>query len=217
MRHTQGNGATGLEPVIEQLDKATIDDPETVISALNEITAGVFGKPVPYQETVDRFREAELIFLVRDPRTNKIAGYSFNDRVEVEGKTANYFGSGFIHPESQGGGWYHTLNDRRIAAMPANVLITRTQNPIVYAGMAALAKRQGYKLSPTPDGELTSSGLAIARAKFPECDDSMVCRGVYGRELMARTPEPKKPLASLFERIDISRGDGFVLVAEKAA
>ena len=194
---------------IQKLDPR--EQKSDLVIALNKITARAFGKDVPIEETEERFRDADALFLVND--RNKVVGYGFNDIINLDGKTVNYFGSGFIEPEFQGQGLYEILNKERVQGILADVIMTRTQNPKVVSGFSRVCENLGYKIS--SNGMMTPSALRIARAYAPECTSELVCKGIYGRELMGNTPSPKRETARILSNVDPKKGDGIILIGER--
>ncbi len=199
--------------MIEHLNPKT--QSRGLIKILNDITAQCFGKDVPLDETIERFSKADHLFLVR--RESLLVGYALNDhlRLDIEGSgvEVNYWGSGFMLPEERGQRLYNLLNQSRMAAIPsAGVIMTRTQCPPVASGFKRVCDQWGYELVPADDGSIDFRALLLARAQFPSCTSTLHCPGVYGRELMAKTPLAQGYAAVALQGVNPQVGDARILV-----
>lgn len=203
--------AQGADCLVRRLDPRSQD--EGLIVTLNELTARCFGKEVPLHETRDRFADAHVLFLVEQAGT--VIGYAFNDLINLAGKKVNYWGSGFIAPEAQGRGLYDALNRERVRTIDADVIMTRTQNPRVVQAFKRQCDEQGFDFVPAPGQPIPVSALAIGRAYAKDCTDGLVCPGVYGRELMAKTPLPNGFAAQALQGVNPSNGDALILLGLK--
>ncbi len=187
--------------------------PSDLVQKLNLITAQAFAKPVPLEETKQRFSEAEALFLVKDG--TEVVGYAFNDRLILAGRTVNYFGSGFLLPAVQGNGLYHQLNRYRVLNLPEEIIMTRTQNPAVVSGFKRICDEFGYQMSPSENLSVSPSALKVARQYDPACTAELLCPSAYGRELMMRTPPATGAAALVLAGINSALGDARFLVGEK--
>ncbi|PIN76046.1 hypothetical protein COV18_01330 [Candidatus Woesearchaeota archaeon CG10_big_fil_rev_8_21_14_0_10_37_12] len=161
---------------------------DLAITVCHSICEAAFEKPFPYEGIDGRNREADSTMIFSRDGTGFVA-YTVNNRVDLEdGTCVNYMNTAMIVPSERGNGLYDLLNALRAKViLDAEVLITRTQNPRVFAGMRRLCDARGYKLH---HGAAYSSrarklvnGVA-ARMEHPETDEYLVQRGVYlGREL----------------------------------
>jgi hypothetical protein len=183
------------------------------IKDLNEITAKCFGKNVPLQETYEHIAEADFLSLLMVD--GKIRGYGLNSGMQLVGCSVNYFGSGFIDPELHDCGLYLPLNEHRIEIFPASALMTRTQNPKVFSGFGRMCLENGFEISPSKDGSIDKKSLEMAREFSPSCTNEQVCIGAYGRELMSDTPAPLDSVANVMGKLNVSRGDGVILIGRK--
>ena len=200
-----------MKPTLKQLGlELEVRTPslEEVVD-LNRLTAICFGKEVPLDETHERCGEADKIFLLK--KNGEIVGYAFNNSMKLNGYNIHYFGSAFVKPELQGG-VYHLLNEERIKAIESDIIMARTQNPKIYSGFQRLGREFGYTMSQDAKGVTKDLGLRVARAYSPDCTSRQICKGVYGRELMANTPKALGDTAVIFENIDTKAGDAIILV-----
>ncbi len=201
--------------ITETLDVVTIEkssSSQKVVQRLNHLTALCFGKDVPLEETQERFAHSDVVQLLM--HGENVVGYAFNDHLQLAGHDVNYFSSCFVHPEHRGG-VYVPFNHARYAEIPAKVIVTRTQNPRIYAGFKRFCEEEGFQLFPNTLGAVSQESVAIAQAFASDCRADQICYGVYGRELMANTPKAGHSIASLFEMIRPEKGDAVVLVGMK--
>lgn len=197
------------------LDVGTIDkntESSALVRELNTLTALCFGKEVLLTETEERFVHSDVVQLLL--KGEDVVGYAFNDRLRLASHPVNYFSSCFVHPDHRGG-VYVPFNHARYKEIPVDVVVTRTQNPRVYAGFARFCQEGGFILYPNATGEVREESLAIASAFAPDCGHDQVCRGIYGRELMADTPSARESIAQLFGSLVPKQGDAIVLVGIK--
>ncbi|MBI2102947.1 hypothetical protein HYT55_03855 [Candidatus Woesearchaeota archaeon] len=195
-----------------QLDVVTIDKgsgSSALVRELNHLTALCFGKEVPLVETEERFAQSDVVQLLL--AGEEVVGYSFNDRLRLAGRDVNYFSSCFVHPDHRGG-VYVPFNRARYREIPEDVVVTRTQNPRIYAGFQRFCAEEGFRLFPDVKGMVSADSRAIAHAFAADCNQDQICRGIYGRELMADTPRAYGSITSLFENIRPEQGDAIVLV-----
>ena len=164
---------------------------------------------MPLEETQERFAHSDVVQLLM--LGESVVGYAFNDHLQLAGHDVNYFSSCFVHPEHRGG-VYVPFNHARYAEIPTNVIATRTQNPRIYAGFQRFCEEEGFQLFPDTRGMVCQESLAVAQAFASDCRDDQICRGVYGRELMANTPRAHGSIASLFENLKPEHGDAMVLI-----
>ncbi len=206
---------TNRKSITDSLDVVTIEkstSSQEVVQRLNHLTALCFGKDVPFEETQERFAHSDVVQLLMHGKS--VVGYAFNDRLQLAGHDVNYFSSCFVHPEHRGG-VYVPFNHARYAVIPTKVIVTRTQNPRIYAGFKRFCEEEGFQLFPNIFGIISPESVAIARAFASDCSGDQICYGVYGRELMANTPRADRSIASLFETIKPEQGDAMVLVGIK--
>lgn len=207
----------GLEIVVKQ--GRSVSDEE--IMQLNLITANCFGKEVPLEETRKQFEEAELLSLLM--LDNTIKGYGLNSHLNLDCTQVNYFGSGFIDPEFQDRKLYSQFTRVRTELIVTPVIMTRTQNPKVFSGFTRLCQDRGLAMSPDSQGNVNNRSLELAKtfsnhgggAFDSSCDDMQICRGLYGRELMANTPLPNDTTRRVMGELDVPKGDAIILVGGK--
>ncbi len=183
---------------------------ELLVKELNSVTKDAFGKDVPMQETRERTIETDRIYLVK--KDLEVIGYMTNESMKLEGQMVNYFSSGFLKREFQGQGLYGIMNRFRLGDA-ADAIMTRTQNPLVIKGFHDLCRNNGFRFS--PDGKVPERALHLAKAYDSRVEPELICRGVYGRELMDKTPEPSSATSRMFNSLDVQKGDAFILVGMK--
>lgn len=183
---------------------------EILIGELNAITKDAFDKDVPMEETRERTVEVDMIYLVRNGED--VVGYMTNDIMTLAGHKVTYFSSAFLKREVQGNGLYNLINEFRLGTANG-VIMTRTQNPLVMKGFHDLCKQHGFQFF--PNGIMREEVLMMAREYSPNVEDDLICRGVYGRELMSETPLPNHETRELFDKLDVKKGDGVILIGIK--
>ena len=196
-------------------DRKDTKQVERILPELYDVALDAFGKWLPKEAIEERTVEASLVVLLS--QAERIVGYAVNDLLSLAGHDVNYFASGFLRREYQGRGLYAELNRVRAALLPATVLMTRTQNPLVYAQFRKLCLNQGYACEPE-EKKIPKEVLTIARAYSPEVEDSLIVRGVYwNRSLMNDTPLPKGDLERrIWSNVDVGRGDAVIIVGRKS-
>ncbi len=186
----------------------------TILPELYGVALDAFGKWLPPEAIESRTAEASLVIVLY--QKERIVGYAVNDLLTLVGKEVNYFASGFLRREMQGNGFYSEINRLRVDLLPSDIIMTRTQNPIVYAQFRKLCDEKGYVLE--PQGEVVEGEtLAIAQAYSPEVEKSMITRGVYwNRSLMDDTPTPRGELERrIWSDLNVKNGDAVIIIGEK--
>ncbi|MFH1174392.1 MAG: hypothetical protein V1725_04620 [archaeon] len=181
-----------------------------LIPELYAVAVDAFGKSLPYEAIDERTRTAEYLLLLK--RQGRIIGYAVNDLLEIAGQRVNYYATALLRREIQQHGLYELLNEHRADALPASIVMTRTQNPVVYRSMQRLCVSRGYELH--PNGKAVPEAMrAIARA-YCGADEQLIARGVYfGRSLMDDTPLPKtEEERKVWSNIAVEKGDAVVIV-----
>ena len=93
--------------------------------------------------------------------------------------------------------------------------MTRTQNPKVMHGFNHLCQSFNYSMNPSIEGIIDSFALKVAKSQYQDCNDQMICKNAYGRELMANTPKPTDFTKHMVKDLDVDNGDAIVLVGIK--
>lgn len=199
--------------IIENPSGLPKKEQEVLVKELNSISVDAFNKATPIEETWERTVGVDCIFLIKEKE--KIVGYATNDVMEISGKKVNYFSSALFRREIQSKGLYHEINKiRRDHIEGMDFLMTRTQNPMVYSGFKRLCEEGDREIFPngkdTPDDV-----MGIAKGYSSIVNKHMVCEGVYGRALMDDTPLPNAGSASVFSHVNMSRGDGMILIGAR--
>lgn len=197
---------------LNKVDELPDEKKILLVQRLNEITSQAFGKNVPLQETWERTVNVKSIYLLIHNST--IAGYATNDLSEFSGKKVNYFSSGFIGNEFRGKGLYNFINYWRLVDEESDIIMTRTQNPLVVSGFKSLCDNNGFTFHP---GEIKerNNALKIAKNYFPEINSEFICKNAYGRALMDKTPAPEKNTSHILRNIDVCKGDAVILLGYK--
>ncbi|MBI4152604.1 hypothetical protein HY495_02740 [Candidatus Woesearchaeota archaeon] len=193
------------------------DDPkdaqlvERILPELYDVALNAFGKWLPKEAIEERTTKASLVVLLS--QAERIVGYAVNDLLSLAGHDVNYFASGFLRREYQGRGLYAELNRARAALLPTKVMMTRTQNPVVYAQFRKLCLERGYACEPAGE-QISPEALTIARTYSPAVEDSLIVRGVYWeRSLMADTPPAKGELEKkIWSQLNVEKGDAVIIV-----
>ncbi|MFH1589659.1 MAG: hypothetical protein ABIB43_03785 [archaeon] len=185
---------------------------EKLVKELNVLTAAIFNKATPIEETWERTVGVDIVYLIKNQ--DEIVGYTTNDLMKLNGRKMNYFSSAFIKRDLQDHGLYHEINNIRFNTHPTDVIMTRTQTPIVISGFKRLCDENGFTMFPS-GGLVPPDIMNIARAYDPNVNFSLVCKGVYGRALMDDTPEPRDDVRSMFNMINVNNGDGMILIGTK--
>ncbi len=186
----------------------------TILPNLYDVALDAFGKWLPAEAIESRTAEASLVLVLY--QKGRIIGYAVNDLLSLAGKEVNYFASGFLRREMQGKGLYSEMNRLRAELLPANVMMTRTQNPLVYAQFRKLCDEKRYQLEPQ-ERIVPEDTLAIARAYSPEVEESLIVRGVYwNRSLMDDTPMPKGEMERrIWSNLTVEKGDALIIIGER--
>ncbi len=114
-----------------------------------------------------------------------------------------YFAAAAVASDMQGEGLYSEMNRKRVADVIGNgyeftpLVFTRTQNPLVEAGISSALKE--FK------GKGRYMGFTLERRFVP---------GVYGEMLTGTKPprSPEKHVQQAYDGLDVEKGDAFVLI-----
>jgi hypothetical protein len=198
--------------LIQKASRLSFDEQEKLVKELNSISVDAFNKPTPMQETWERTVQVDLIYLIK--KDQKILGYTTNDIMNIKGEKINYFSSALFKREIQQNGLYKKINELRLETTPTKTIMTRTQNPLVVTGFEDLCITNNYEFFPNGQG-IPKNVYELAKQYSPEVDQSLVCKGVYGRALMDKTPNPDKKTQKLFDKLEIEKGDAVILMGIK--
>ncbi|NQT50265.1 hypothetical protein HQ571_06245 [Candidatus Kuenenbacteria bacterium] len=209
-------------------------DEPIFVREVNRITAASFGADVPIEETYDHLEEANLghfVYMSKDGFPRLIA-YALNETFEIDWfngvnertATVNYFSSAFILPEIRKQfSLYKMLGSMRLTH-DEDIIMTRTQNPIVMSFFAWLCEFQGMRLlSPhrgTRPGHHLPNAISVAiKYKF-ELENqfrwNMIFPDAYGRCLTGQPIEAKTPFSEdITQQLDVLAGDAALLVGRK--
>ncbi|MFH1173906.1 MAG: hypothetical protein V1725_02125 [archaeon] len=182
---------------------------EHIVRQLNDISTDAFNKYTPLDETRERTMGVDRIYLIE--KGTDVLGYATNHRMKLAGENVNYFSSALFTRALQGKRIYKQLNKLRLQHLPSDIIMTRTQNPIVVHAFRKLCEETGRDCF--PNGKLDQHALHIAHA-YADCSDEMICKGVYGRQLMDNTPAPGREERALFSTLDIEQGDAVILIGK---
>ena len=156
---------------------------------------------------------ADLWIHILDENRN-IIGLSINKLFEVNQNPLNYFQACMLSRDIQNLGIYPLLQDLRIAIFPANHILCRTQNPIVYKKYQEFCCKHGMSISPTLN-KIYPQSIDIVKAAGFNIDDQSVSRNAINGEVLKETPIPDQEIASLWDRINIANGDLLVIICYK--
>ncbi|MBI4440796.1 hypothetical protein HY639_01385 [Candidatus Woesearchaeota archaeon] len=188
---------------------------DCLIKELYDVALDAFAKWLPHEAIDARTRHATFVLVLRD-NTRRAVAYAVNEELELQGKKVNYFATALFRREVQRHGLYSELNDLRASLLPADVLMTRTQNPVVYRAFNRLCADRGYRVFPQAE-KTPAEVIALAKEFCNEVTESLVVPGVYfNRSLMDDTPAPKTLLEQrLWSTLSVDKGDALVVVGLK--
>ena len=189
-------------PDIEKRKSSEVMD---IIRQHHVVSKDGLGNDLGLEAFVSRNRDADLWIHILD-KDRKIIGFSINEGYEVHGKKVNYFRVTIFNKLIQKLGIYPLLNELKVAIIPADILMVRTQNPVVYKYFSQLCHNHGLKVSPTVDVN-NPKMIALARELDPDVDDQSVHRALFKGEALIGTPKPPDDIAPIWDRMDISKGD----------
>lgn len=197
--------------------KANIEDSKKtvrLIDAFYDVALDAFGKWLPREAIESRTADASCVIAVY--KEERIVAYAVNDLLDINGKKVNYYASGFIRRELQGNGLYNEMNILRYKYTLADIIMTRTQNPVVYREFKKLCCSLGYFLEPRGN-EINTETLSLAKGFSSDVEENMVVRGVYwNRSLMNDTPKPQGELETkLWNNLNINNGDAMIIIGIK--
>jgi hypothetical protein len=221
-----------------EIERLMGEMPKTMpfIREVNDVTAKSFGCNVPIQETEEHLTESNLGHFVylKDNGRPRLVAYALNDIFDCtfshgeefkESTTlkVNYFASAFIIPEIRRQfALYKLLGSARLLN-DEDVLMVRTQNPIVMSFFAWLCQFTGMELHcPTrypTNGRLPKNVTQTVSQKFGKMclwPKDLLFREVYGRCLTGKPIEATTPFTKeLTRRLAPYAGDAVVMVGVK--
>jgi hypothetical protein len=191
---------------------------DAFVRMVHEMTLRAAAAEIPIEQTVSRLSKANLglyVFLEREGRRDLVA-YTLNELSSAPATIpvrprVNYFCSAFLLPETRNMfSLYRMLGALRVSG-GEEVLLMRTQNPIVMASFFRLCRRHGYRaFGPTSDAIPRVVRDALIE-RFG--DDELVHRAAYPGRVSPREMARTKRTAQLMELIDPDRGDACVFSA----
>ena len=193
-------------------DIETRKSPEVmdIIRQHHKVSKNGLGNDIGLDAFVHRNRDADLWIHILDKDKN-IIGFSINEGYEIDGKNINYFRATIFNKAIQKSGIYPLLNELKILIIPADILMVRTQNPVVYKYFVKLCHDHGLSVSPTVN-QIDPDILELARKLDPDVDDESVHRQIFDGEALIGTPNPPDDIAPIWDRMDIYDGDILVIV-----
>ena len=194
-------------PDIETRKSSKVMD---IIRQHHTVSKNGFGNDIGLDAFVHRNRDADLWIHILDENKN-IIGFSINEGYEIEYKIVNYFRVTILNKNIQKQGIYPLLNELKVAILPADIFLVRTQNPVVYKYFAQMCEQRGLMVSPTADF-INPAAVDIVRWLIPEVDAYSVQHSVIEGEALVNTPQPPKEHAPIWERMDIHNGDVVVIL-----
>jgi hypothetical protein len=201
-----------IEPKKRWPDIETRKLPEVmdIIRQQHEVSKDGFANDIGFEAILHRNRDADLWIHIMD-ENGKLIGFSINEGYVVEDQSINYFRITVFYKNIQKKGIYPLLNELKVAIIPADIYLVRTQNPIVYTYFTQMCKQRGLRVSPMAT-HIDPAALDIARHLIPDVDESSVQRSLLMGEALKGTPKPPVESAPIWDRMDIFSGDVVVII-----
>ena len=181
-----------------------------IIRQQHEVSKEGFGNDIGFEAIVHRNRDADLWIHIMD-ENGQLIGFSINEGYKVEDQSINYFRITVFYKNIQKQGIYPLLNELKVAIIPADIYLVRTQNPIVYKYFTQMCKQRVLIVSATAT-HIDPAALDIARHLIPGVDESSVQRSLLMGEALKGTPNPPVESAPIWDRMDICSGDVVVII-----
>ena len=208
----QGFDIEIIQPKKRWPDIETSKSPKVmeIIRQHHTVSKNGFGNDIGLDAIIHRNQNADLWIHILDENKN-IIGFSINEEFEIEHKIVNYFRITILNKNIQKQGIYPLLNELKVAILPADIFLVRTQNPVVYKYFTQMCEQRGLMVSPTADF-INPAAVDIVRWLIPEVDTYSVQHSVLEGEVLVNTPKPLKEHAPIWERMDIYNGDVVVIL-----
>jgi len=168
------------------------------------------GRDIGLEAIVQRSRDTDLWIHILD-ENGKLIGFSINEVCDFQDKLINFFRVTIFSKSLQKHGIYALMNELKLAIISADILLVRTQNPIVYKYFTQMCEQKRLKVSPKAN-YIDPASLDIARQILPQVDEFSVERGVLKREALKGTPKPPEEYVPIWDRMDIYNGDVVVII-----
>ncbi|MEA1881111.1 MAG: hypothetical protein U9N31_01730 [Candidatus Marinimicrobia bacterium] len=201
-----------IQPKKRWPDIETRNSPEVmdIIRQHHTVSKNGLGNDIGLDAFVHRNRDADLWIHILNENKNMI-GFSINEGYTVEKKIINYFRVTIFNKNIQKQGIYPLLNELKVAILPADMFLVRTQNPVVYKYFTQMCEQRGLMVSPTADF-INPAAVDIARCLIPDVDAYSVQRSMIDGEALVGTPKPPEEHAPIWERMNIYDGDVVVIL-----
>ena len=208
----QGFDIEIIQPKKRWPDIETSKSPKVmeIIRQHHTVSKNGFGNDIGLDAIIHRNQNADLWIHILDENKN-IIGFSINEGYEIERKIVNYFRVTILNKNIQNQGIYPLLNELKVAILPADIFLVRTQNPVVYKYFTQMCEQRGLMVSPTADF-INPAAVDIVRWLIPEVDAYSVQHSLIEGEVLVNTPQPSKEHAPIWERMDIYNGDVVVIL-----
>ena len=199
----QGFDIEIIQPKKRWPDIETSKSPKVmeIIRQHHTVSKNGFGNDIGLDAIIHRNQNADLWIHILDENKN-IIGFSINEGFEIEHKIVNYFRITILNKNIQKQGIYPLLNELKVAILPADIFLVRTQNPVVYKYFTQMCEQRGLMVSPTADF-INPAAVDIVRWLIPEVDTYSVQHSLLEGEVLVNTPKPLKEHAPIWERMDI--------------
>ena len=189
------------------------DESMAIINNHHEVFKDSSGNDFGLKFIIGASTSADLWVHILDEDKN-IIGFSTNEYHHVSSGSVNYFRVTLLKKIIQRSGLYPFLQELRFNIFPSDLIISRTQHPVVYSTFKKLCNNHDMSISPTV-GNVFSRSFKIAKEMGLDINDQSVIIGAIRGEVLVETPSPPEDLIPLWNQIDLKNGDVLVMIGYK--
>lgn len=156
---------------------------------------------------------ADLWIHILDENKN-IIGFSTNQIYKVDKLNVNFFRTTFFNKIIQGIGIHPFIQNLKLAVLPADIIIARTQHPLIYMNFKTLCVNHGMMFAPTVK-TVSPEVIAIGNKLGLKIDKESICRAVIQGEVLVNAPTTPREIASLWDKMNFQNGDVLFIAGYK--
>ena len=195
------------------IDLTQNDEAMSIINRHHEVFKDSSGNDFGLKFIIGASTSADLWVHILDENKN-IIGFSTNECHQVNSNSVNYFRVTLFKKIIQRSGIYPFVQELRYAIFPSDLIISRTQHPVVYNTFKELCSNHGMLISPTVNN-VYPKAFEITKELGLDINPHSAIIGAIRGEVLAKTPAPSEDLIPLWNQIDLKNGDVLVMIGYK--
>lgn len=188
---------------------------ENLVDKLTEIARDGFGSDMGRDDVENHVLNVDMLYLMSVK--GEMVGFSSYEFMAFKSKRVLYLSGVAVKIGFQKKGLFGRMNKKAIAKGGFELLVMRTQNPVIYGATEKMVKvlYPNREMMTPEDIKEVAVRIAIGKLKMQDFDrDTFVGRKTYGQSLYTTIPDyaPTKELFDRILKLDYRSGDSVMLV-----